>query len=71
MLSRSFFKDEILTYAAYIYVFLFQGTIVEWTAQIGQSVQTDDVVALVETDKVTVEIKAERSGVITQQFGAV
>ena len=30
-----------------------------------------DVVALVETDKVTVEIKAEMDGVITQQFGAM
>ena len=31
----------------------------------------DDVVALVETDKVTVDIKAEIDGVVTQQFGEV
>lgn len=43
----------------------------EWTAQIGQAVKDGDVVALVETDKVTVEIKAETDGVITQQFGAM
>lgn len=43
----------------------------EWTTQIGQAVKDGDVVALVETDKVTVEIKAEMDGVITQQFGAV
>jgi 2-oxoglutarate dehydrogenase E2 component (dihydrolipoamide succinyltransferase) len=48
-----------------------QGTIVEWTASVGQAVKPDDVIALVETDKVTVEIKAELSGVIMQQFGAV
>ncbi|GAX21930.1 hypothetical protein FisN_40Hh021 [Fistulifera solaris] len=48
-----------------------EGTIVEWTAQVGQAVQADDVVALVETDKVTVEIKSEISGVITKQFGAI
>ncbi len=48
-----------------------QGTIVEWTAQIGQAVKDGDVVAMVETDKVTVEIKAEMDGVITQQLGAV
>jgi pyruvate/2-oxoglutarate dehydrogenase complex dihydrolipoamide acyltransferase (E2) component len=38
---------------------------------VGQAVKPDDVIALVETDKVTVEIKAEISGVIMQQFGAV
>ena len=30
-----------------------------------------DVVALIETDKVTVDIKATQAGVITQQFGAM
>jgi len=48
-----------------------EGTIVEWTAAVGQAVETDDVVALIETDKVTVDIKADRNGVITKQFGAV
>jgi pyruvate/2-oxoglutarate dehydrogenase complex dihydrolipoamide acyltransferase (E2) component len=48
-----------------------QGTIVEWTAQVGEAVKDGDVVAMVETDKVTIEIKAEMDGVITQQFGAV
>jgi len=48
-----------------------EGTIVEWTAQIGQAIKEGDVVALVETDKVTVDIKAELDGVLTQQFGAV
>lgn len=41
----------------------------EWTAQVGQAVKDGDVVAMVETDKVTVEIKAEMDGVVTQQFG--
>jgi pyruvate/2-oxoglutarate dehydrogenase complex dihydrolipoamide acyltransferase (E2) component len=44
---------------------------VEWTAAVGQAVKEGDVVALVETDKVTVDIKAEMDGVITRQFGAV
>lgn len=48
-----------------------QGTIVEWTASVGQMVEEGEVVALVETDKVTVDIKADMTGVITQQFGAV
>lgn len=48
-----------------------QGTIVEWTAAIGQAVKADDVVALIETDKVTVDIKADVDGVIVQHFGEV
>ena len=48
-----------------------EGTIVEWTAQVGQAVKEGDVVALVETDKVTVDIKAEIDGVITAQFAAM
>lgn len=48
-----------------------EGTIVEWLAQVGQKVEEDDVVALIETDKVTVDIKATQAGVITQQFGAI
>lgn len=43
----------------------------EWTAAIGQAVKEGDVIALVETDKVTVDIKAEIDGVIVDQFGAV
>jgi pyruvate/2-oxoglutarate dehydrogenase complex dihydrolipoamide acyltransferase (E2) component len=44
---------------------------VEWTANVGQFVKEGDVVALVETDKVTVDIKAEMDGVITSVFGEV
>lgn len=48
-----------------------EGTIVEWTAEVGQAVKADDVVALIETDKVTIEIKADVSGVISQHFGSI
>lgn len=48
-----------------------EGTIVEWTAQVGQLVKEGDIVALIETDKVTVDIKAEFDGVVVAQFGAV
>jgi pyruvate/2-oxoglutarate dehydrogenase complex dihydrolipoamide acyltransferase (E2) component len=48
-----------------------QGTIVEWLAQLGEAVKDGDVIAMVETDKVTIDIKAEMDGVITQHFGAV
>jgi len=48
-----------------------EGTIVEWVVGVGQAVKADDVVALIETDKVTVDIKAEMDGVVTQHFGAI
>lgn len=43
----------------------------EWTVVVGQAVKADDVVALIETDKVTIEIKADVAGVISQHFGSV
>ena len=43
----------------------------EWTAAVGQAVKTDDVIALIETDKVTIDIKADMDGVITHHFGSV
>lgn len=48
-----------------------QGTIVEWAVQVGQQVNEGDVVCLIETDKVTVDIKAEVGGVIVSLFGSV
>jgi acetyl/propionyl-CoA carboxylase alpha subunit len=66
--------DPILRCNIFAHIILrlvLQGTIVEWIAQLGEAVKDGDVVAMVETDKVTIEIKAEMDGVITQQFGAV
>jgi pyruvate/2-oxoglutarate dehydrogenase complex dihydrolipoamide acyltransferase (E2) component len=51
--------------------FATQGTIVEWVVQVGQKVNEGDVVCLIETDKVTVDIKAEVGGVIISLFGSV
>jgi len=48
-----------------------EGTIVEWAADIGQAVKEDDVIVLVETDKVTIDIKAELDGVIVKHFSEV
>lgn len=48
-----------------------EGTIVEWTVDIGQAVKEGDVLALVETDKVTVDIKAETTGVLVAQYGEI
>ena len=43
----------------------------EWTVDVGQAVHEGDVVALVETDKVTIDIKAEHDGIITAHYGEV
>jgi len=48
-----------------------EGTIVEWTVDIGEFVEEGDVIAMVETDKVTIDIKADRAGVLMTQCGEV
>lgn len=48
-----------------------EGTIVEWVVPVGAAVKEGDVICLVETDKVTVDIKAERDGVVVQHLGEV
>lgn len=41
-----------------------EGSIVEWVKQVGDYVAVDDVVVVVETDKVTIDIRAEQAGTI-------
>jgi hypothetical protein len=48
-----------------------EGTIVEWCIPLGSRVKDGDVLALVETDKVTVDIKADRDGILVRQLGEV
>jgi len=48
-----------------------EGTIVEWCFPSGSRVREGDVLALVETDKVTVDIKADREGVLAKKLGEV
>ena len=42
-----------------------EGTIGSWHKQVGDSVEMDEVVVSIETDKVTQEIKAPEAGKIT------
>jgi len=46
-----------------------EGTIVEWVAPVGTTVSEGDVICLIETDKVTIDIKAEKDGVVVQHLG--
>ena len=45
-----------------------EGSISRWSKNEGDSVVPDDVVVVVETDKVTVDIKANHKGVITKHL---
>eukprot|EP01133_Synstelium_polycarpum_P018669 gene18669-22335_t len=45
-----------------------EGTIVAWNKNVNDSVRVDDVVCSIETDKVTIDINAQDSGVITELF---
>eukprot|EP00494_Astrolonche_serrata_P023358 UN23616 len=45
-----------------------EGTLIEWAKGVGDYCEVDDIVAIVETDKVSVEIRAEEAGVIKEHF---
>ena len=45
-----------------------EGTLVEWTKNVGDVCQIDDVVAVIETDKVSIDIRTDFAGVITEQL---
>ena len=48
-----------------------EGTVVEWTAQVGDGVAVDDVVVVIETDKVSVEVRTPIAGAITEHLAEV
>ncbi|MEM6602600.1 MAG: 2-oxoglutarate dehydrogenase complex dihydrolipoyllysine-residue succinyltransferase [Pseudomonadota bacterium] len=43
-----------------------EGTIARWTKQVGESVQQDELLVEIETDKVTMEVNAPASGVVSE-----
>ncbi len=46
-----------------------EGTLLNWTKQIGDAINQGDVIAEIETDKTTVEVPSPISGTITQLIG--
>ncbi|CAK4649729.1 hypothetical protein LEN26_011182 [Aphanomyces euteiches] len=48
-----------------------EGTVVEWVKNIGDHVEADDVVVVIETDKVSVDVRSPHAGVITAHLAAV
>merc|ERR1719506_3649897 len=43
-----------------------EGTLMEWRKQVGEAVAKDEVIAVIETDKVSIEVNAPESGVIAE-----
>lgn len=47
-----------------------EGTIVQWCKSVGDEVAEDEVIAVVETDKVSVDVRSTHVGVIVKVFAA-
>src|SRR4051794_40048041 len=45
-----------------------EGTIVSWLAQIGELVEEGDPIAEIQTDKIVIEVEAEKTGVLLKTF---
>lgn len=43
-----------------------EATLINWTKKVGDSVQADEILAEIETDKVTMELRASVSGTIQE-----
>jgi 2-oxoglutarate dehydrogenase E2 component (dihydrolipoamide succinyltransferase) len=43
-----------------------EGTIVEWVKKTGEFIAKDDVLVVVETDKVSVDVRASVSGIVQE-----
>lgn len=48
-----------------------EGTVVEWRKAVGDSVAEDEVIAVVETDKVSVDVRSTHVGVVVKLFAAI
>lgn len=47
-----------------------EGSIASWSKNVGDQVAVDDVIVIVETDKVTVDIKSTNSGILIAQLAS-
>merc|ERR1719201_1575556 len=48
-----------------------EGTLMEWKKSVGEAVAKDEVIALIETDKVTIDVNAPVAGTITEILAEV
>lgn len=63
---QSFVKRKYLSRASFIY--FNEQLIINNFVEVGEYVEADEVVAVIETDKVNVDIRSTHSGVITKYF---
>ncbi|CAM9915115.1 unnamed protein product, partial [Heterosigma akashiwo] len=69
-LSRCLY-DDIMVKVPSMGDSITEGTVIEWTKSIGEQVNVDDVVAVIETDKVSVDIRAPSAGVLVKTLAEV
>jgi len=48
-----------------------EGTLVEWSKNVGDQCNVDDVVAIIETDKVSIDVRTDYAGVLTEQLAKI
>lgn len=48
-----------------------EGTLVQWNKKIGDYCKMDEVIAVVETDKVSVDIRVDQAGVLVEQMAKI
>nr|CCA20888.1 dihydrolipoamide succinyltransferase putative [Albugo laibachii Nc14] len=48
-----------------------EGTVVEWVKQCGEFVEQDEVIVILETDKVSVDVRSPVSGVLEKQLATI
>lgn len=58
--------ERIIEYVPSLGDSITEGTISKWTKNVGDVLIVDDVVAIIETDKVTVDIKSTLGGILTK-----
>ena len=74
-LNRSFYKsiiakEKITELVPALGESITEGSIAKWSKNIGDKIEVDDVIVIVETDKVTVDIKSTLSGILTNKFAS-
>lgn len=45
-----------------------EGSVAQWAKEEGSRIEVDDVIVIVETDKVTVDVKSTRAGVLLKRL---
>lgn len=48
-----------------------EGTVVEWVKKCGESVEQDEVIVILETDKVSVDVRSPISGILEKQLATI